>query len=171
MVIDVRQGGALPAGQPVGEPLFDVLFLSRGEPSRTLAAAVAASCGLRPDGFRSQLASRPERRVHGWGAVVRTGGAAPPGSWPPESPASLAGVILLAESLPSGGGAAWHSIPWLLVHPDSRRLGMGRALVAAALDHAQRLGAIHVSIDTLDRWPEAVAFWRGMGFRPVGPAS
>ena len=22
---------------------------------------------------------------------------------------------------------------------------------------------------TLDRWPEAVAFWRGVGFRPVGP--
>ncbi len=171
MVIDVRQGGGFPAGQPVGEPLFDVLPLSLGGASRALAAAVAASCGLRPDGFLTQLASRPDRRVHGWGAVVKTGGAAPSGSWPPESPASLAGVILLAESLPSGGGPPRLSIPWLLVHPDSRRLGMGRALVAAALDHAQSLGAILVSIDTLDRWPEAVAFWRGVGFRLVGPAS
>jgi len=74
-------------------------------------------------------------------------------------------VILLLESTPFGPGAPRFSIPWLLVRPESRRLGVGRALVAAALGQAERLGASRVSIDTLDRWPEAVAFWRGVGFR------
>jgi GNAT superfamily N-acetyltransferase len=73
-------------------------------------------------------------------------------------------VILLLESTPPGERSARFSIPWLLVRPESRRLGAGRALVAAALGYSRGLGASRVTIDTLDRWPEAVAFWRGIGF-------
>lgn len=167
MAIDVAEWGCQPGIEPSdGASPFEVIPLAGGEGrSRALAAAVAASCGLRPEGFLSELASRPGRRVHGWGAVEPCDKA--PGTVALESgpQAGLAGVILLLESTPSGEGAPRCSIPWLLVRPESRRSGVGRALVAAALGQAQGLGASRVTIDTLDHWPEAVAFWRGVGFR------
>jgi len=167
MVIDVAEWGCQPASAPRDNVApFEVIPLAGGEEqSRALAAGVAASCGLRPEGFLAELTSRPGRRVHGWGAVVPCEKA--PGSIAagPGPQAGLLGVILLLELTHPGKGAPRFSIPWLLVRPESRRLGLGRALVAAALGQAERLGATRVSIDTLDRWPEAVAFWRGMGFQ------
>ena len=166
MAIDVAEWGRQAASAPGdGVALFEVIPLAWEEQSRAMAAAVAASCGLRPEGFLAELTSRQGRLMRGWGAVVPCEKA--PGSAPGESrpKAGLAGVILLLESTPPGKGAPRFSIPWLLVRPESRRLGVGRALVAATLGQAERLGATSVSIDTLDRWPEAVAFWRGVGFR------
>ena len=164
MAIDVREWGRQPASDPGDRPLHVIPLSSAEERSRVLAAAVAASCGLRQGGFLSELASRPGRRVHGWGAVLAREKA--PGSVvaEPDPQAGLAGVILLLESISSGEGSPRFSIPWLLVRPESRRSGVGRALVAAALGQAERLGATRVTIDTLDRWPEALAFWRGQGF-------
>ena len=165
MAIDVAEWGRQPASATGdGVAPFEIIPLAWGEQSRAMAAAVAASCGLRPEGFLAELTSRPGRRVRGWGVVVPWEKA--PGSAPaePGPQAALGGVILLLESTPSGERSARFSIPWLLVRPESRRLGVGRALVAAALGQAERLGATRVSIDTLDRWPEAVAFWRGVGF-------
>ena len=169
MAIDVAEWARQPARAPGdGVAPFDVSPLALGEErSRPIAAAVAASCGLRPEGFLAEFASRPGRRVYGWGAVVPYEKA--PGSAPaePDPQAGLAGLTLLLESIPSGPGAPRFSIPWLLVRPESRRQGVGRALVAAALGHARGLGASRVTIDTLDRWPEAVAFWGGMGFQCI----
>jgi len=170
MAIDVAEWGRRPAIAPVGRAApFEVMPLAWGDQSRTLAAAVAASCGLRPEGFLAQLTSRPGRRVYGWGAVVRNGAVLASAPAEPDPQASSGGVILLAESTLSGQGTPRLSIPWLLVCPESRRVGMGRALVAAALGHASGLGASRVTIDTLDRWPEAVAFWRGVGFFEAEP--
>jgi GNAT superfamily N-acetyltransferase len=166
MAIDVAEWGRQAASAPGdGVAPFEVIPLAWDEQSRALAGAVAASCGLRPEGFLAELTSRPGRRVQGFGVVVPCEKA--PGSAPtePGPQAGLAGVILLLESTPSDSGASRFSIPWLLVRPESRRLGVGRALVAAALGQAKELGASRVSIDTLDRWQEAVAFWRGVGFR------
>ena len=167
MAIDVAEWGCQPAIElGVGASTFEVIPLASGEErSRALAAAVAASCGLRPEGFLSELTSRPGRRVYGWGAVVLREKA--PGSVPaePDPQPDLAGVILLLELIPSGEGSPRFSIPWLLVRPESRRSGVGRALVAAALGHAQALGTRRVTIDTLERWPAAVAFWQGVGFQ------
>ena len=166
MVIDVAEWGCQPGIElGAGASPFEVIPLAGGEErSRAMAAAVAASCGLRPEGFLSELASRLGRRVDGWGALVPYDKAL---GWgvEPGPPASLAGVILFIESTPAGEGSPRFSIPWLLVRPESRRSGVGRALVAAVLDHAKGLGAPRVTIDTLDRWPEAVAFWRAVGFR------
>ena len=171
MVIDVAEWGCQPASAPIdGVALSEINPLAWGEErSRAMAAAVAASCGIRPEGFLSELTSRPGRRVYGWGALVPYDRALGSGPAEPGPPASLAGVILFIESTPAGEGSPRFSIPcsipWLLVRPESRRSGVGRALVAAVLDHAKGLGAPRVTIDTLDRWPEAVAFWRGVGFR------
>jgi GNAT superfamily N-acetyltransferase len=165
MAIDVAEWGCQPASAPGnGVAPFEIAPLAWGEQSRALAAAVAASCGLRPEGFLAELASRPGRRVHGWGAVEPCDKATGSIAAEPGPQAGLAGVILLLESAPPAAGSPRFSIPWLLVRPESRCSGVGRALVAAALGHAERLGARRVTIDTLDRWPEAVAFWRGMGF-------
>ena len=167
MAIDVAEWDRQPASAPGdGVAPFEVIPLAWGdERSRALAAAVAASCGLRPAGFLTECASRPGRRVHGWGAVVPYEKAPGSVALEPGPQALHAGVILLLESTPSGQGAPRFSIPWLLVRPESRRSGVGRALVAAALGHARGLGASRVSIDTLDRWPEAVAVWGGIGFQ------
>ncbi len=51
------------------------------------------------------------------------------------------------------------SIPFLVVAPDVRGRGVGRALVRAALAHAAAEGAETVAIETLAAWPSATAFW------------
>jgi len=166
MAIDVAERGRQPAITPGdGVALLEIIPLAWGEQSLAFTAAVAASCGLRPEGFLAELTNRPGRRVRGLGAMVPCEKA--PGSIAaePGAQAGLAGVILLLESTPSDSVAPRFSIPWLLVRPESRRSGVGRALVAAALGTAEGLGASCVSIETLDRWPEALAFWREVGFR------
>lgn len=141
--------------------------VSVGDGSMIAIADVAEACGIRPAGLLAECVSRPGRTVHVWLGTVRRvelSEADPPGAgrrrmrepWP-------AGVILAAESV-GGEHSSRVSIPWLLVRPECRRLGVGRTLVAAAIDHAKGLAAGHVSIDTLDRWPGAVAFWRRLGF-------
>lgn len=169
MVIDVQREWGSPADRPRREPQVDVLPLDLGGRSRALVGAVATSCGLRSEGLLSEVVSRPGRHVHGWGAVLKTGDAPPTGFRTPEAEANLAGVILLAESTPASRGAPGLSIPWLLVRPECRRAGVGRALVGAALERCRAFGAARVTIDTLDRWPEAVAFWRSVGFTPGLP--
>ena len=115
MAIDVAEWDRQPASAPGdGVAPFEVIPLAWGdERSRALAAAVAASCGLRPAGFLTECASRPGRRVYGWGALVPYDKALGSGPAEPGPPASLAGVILFIESTPAGEGSPRFAGPTL----------------------------------------------------------
>lgn len=57
------------------------------------------------------------------------------------------------------------SIGWLLVHPQSRRRGLGSALVDHVLAASAALGAEVVHAETLSTWPAAAQFWQSTAER------
>lgn len=112
------------------------------------------------------LASRPE---------IHTGllGTLPP----PASPRDLAGSrhLLVAGSPPAGfarleevGGCA--HLEQLSVHPDAAKAGLGRALVAAAVQWARHEGYPALTLCTFARVPFNAPFYRSCGFSEVEPA-
>lgn len=124
-----------------------------------LAACIAeasAGPGPRPRtaGLLVELRGRPGRSVRGWLA------------WPREANfgggVDAAGLVTLVESRDDGDAARW-SIGWLLVRPEARRRGLGRALVTTAVGHARAAGAEAVWAETSAAW-SAAAFWRAVGF-------
>lgn len=54
------------------------------------------------------------------------------------------------------------------VHPATRRLGIGRALMAEIEARAVAGGFAEAFLDTATNQPEAVAFYRGLGYAEVG---
>jgi ribosomal protein S18 acetylase RimI-like enzyme len=52
----------------------------------------------------------------------------------------------------------------LFVSPDARRGGLGRALVAAAIDRVRERGCGRIALDTAERNEAAVALYRSFGF-------
>jgi len=57
----------------------------------------------------------------------------------------------------------------LYVVDAGRGAGLGKALVAAAIAGAQRLGYQEIKLDTLDSMEPALALYRSAGFTPVAP--
>lgn len=57
------------------------------------------------------------------------------------------------------------------VHPAFRQQGFGRALMRALEDSARRLGFREMHLDTATNQPEAVAFYRALGYKEVGRES
>ncbi len=57
----------------------------------------------------------------------------------------------------------------LYVAPGGRGLGVGRALVAAVLAAAERIGYREMRLDTLPGMTAAIALYRATGFGPVAP--
>lgn len=130
----------------------------------TLAARVAetsASDGPRPRaaGLLVELRGRPGRSVSGWLAWPRGADV-----W---CATAAAGLVTLVESRDRGNAVRW-SIGWLIVRPDVRRQGVGRALVATAVGRARAFGAEAVWAETSAAWP-AAAFWKAVGFEQAGP--
>lgn len=56
----------------------------------------------------------------------------------------------------------------VVVHPATRRRGIGRALVTALEKRAVQLGAAKARITTATNQPEAMAFFRDLGYEQVG---
>jgi len=57
----------------------------------------------------------------------------------------------------------------LYVVQQGRGLGVGKALVAAILKEAARLGYREIKLDTLPHMTQAIALYRGFGFAPIAP--
>lgn len=57
----------------------------------------------------------------------------------------------------------------LYVRRSFRRLGLGRSLTVALLDHARRMGYASVLLDTLDDMESARELYASLGFEPVAP--
>lgn len=99
--------------------------------------------------FVSRLLATP-------GAVALLASETDNGAAPP------AGYVLLR----AGGGEA--EVLSLGVLPAARRRGTGRALMAAAIQQAMRLGAASLFLEVALDNAAALALYRGLGFRSVG---
>lgn len=56
------------------------------------------------------------------------------------------------------------------VHPATRRQGVGRALMSALEHRAATLGFTETHLDTATNQPEAIAFYRSLGYQEAGRA-
>ena len=57
----------------------------------------------------------------------------------------------------------------LFVRPQARKLGVGKALVTAAIQAATELGYREIKLDTLPEMKAAIALYEGFGFSPIPP--
>jgi SAM-dependent methyltransferase/GNAT superfamily N-acetyltransferase len=93
--------------------------------------------------------------------------------------AAPAGALLLARSadgvavgcvaLRPMAQAGCCEMKRLYVAAEARGLGLGRALLAAVLAEAERLGYREIRLDTLPTMTAAIAMYRAAGFSPVAP--
>ena len=57
----------------------------------------------------------------------------------------------------------------MFVRDQARGLGVGKALIGAALEAAGRLGYREVKLDTLPQMQGAIALYKQCGFAPIPP--
>ena len=58
-------------------------------------------------------------------------------------------------------------IRWVLLAPEARGLGLGRRMVAEAVEEARRLGLERLELDTFGALRAAAAIYRSLGFEMV----
>ena len=59
-------------------------------------------------------------------------------------------------------------IPNLAVHPDHQGKGIGKELLAAALERLRKNGMLFARIETLEQNSRCLAFYPAMGFQEIG---
>lgn len=75
-------------------------------------------------------------------------------------------LVAMGGIRPSGGSTA--AVHHIRVHPATRRRGYGRLLMAALETSAARLGLSALHLDTASNQPEAMAFYRSLGYAEAG---
>lgn len=77
-------------------------------------------------------------------------------------------IVGASRIMPDGDSAAAWVFYGLVVHPDHRRKGLGRALATAALNHARQHGARSIRAD-VHVWNEgSISFHHALGFESDG---
>jgi GNAT superfamily N-acetyltransferase len=88
------------------------------------------------------------------------------------------GAILLARDMRGAAigvialkplGQSVGEIKRLYVKPSVRGLGVGKALAAAIITEARRIGYAELKLDTLPKLEGAITLYRGFGFEPIPP--
>jgi len=130
-------------------PGIDILATPLDAAATPLLALLEACRSSRPcptaAGICQDARHHPSRTVRAWMAW-RSGDAVP------------VGLVTLVTAVV--GSRPRHSVGWLLVRPDARRRGVATALVGTVIRAAGETGGGDVFAETLERWPEATAFWR-----------
>jgi len=99
--------------------------------------------------FEAEFSDYPAPYAHPSGAILLAGGDV-----------RAVGCVALKDS-----GDSACEMKRLYVKPEARGRGVGRALVAAAIEEARALGYRRIRLDTTPEMVSAVALYRSMGFR------
>lgn len=75
-------------------------------------------------------------------------------------------VVAMGAVMPDGAGTA--EVNHVRVHPALRRRGIGRAIMRALERRAIELGCVRMHLDTTVAQPEAIAFYRSLGYEESG---
>ncbi len=147
------------------------ITIRRAEPADSEALAEVAIAAWRL-GFRGivsedidpRRAWRPER------LAARLAGTEADGSeiLAAELEGEVCGLVLCGPSRDSRARPHEGEIVALYVHPDRWRAGVGRRLVAAALEQLQRAGHTEAIVWTLAQSPRNLAFYEALGFTRDG---
>jgi GNAT superfamily N-acetyltransferase len=80
----------------------------------------------------------------------------------------VCGLVLLGRSRAAGATPDEGEVIALYVHPDHWRGGVGRKLVAAALEKLEHRGHTEAIVWTLAKSPRNLTFYESLGFRRDG---
>jgi ribosomal protein S18 acetylase RimI-like enzyme len=119
------------------------------------AYADALGVDLAFQGFEAELAVLPGRYAPPAGALLLARDAA----------RRDLGCVALRPIAPPG----CCEMKRLSVPPECRNRGIGRRLVEAVIDQAQRIGYREMRLDTLPTMKDAIALYEAAGFTPIAP--